>query len=102
MVWFDEAVEDLACRRGVLSAVDREFRETIAAMMIADTHPELEDPDDVREGDIDLALVEAGLGVDVVPVDPDAIEDPKSISAFSRQSDGEISSYPVDQSRGGT
>ncbi len=52
VVWFDEAVENLACRHGVLSAEDREFRETIAAIMIADTHPELEDPDNVRENDI--------------------------------------------------
>lgn len=74
VVWFDEAVEALACRRGVLSRENREFRETIAAMMIADSHPDLGDPDDVREDDIDLALVEAGLGVDVVPDDPEAVE----------------------------
>ncbi|ADB63367.1 hypothetical protein Htur_4573 (plasmid) [Haloterrigena turkmenica DSM 5511] len=71
-------------------------------MMLADTHPELEDPDDVREDDIDLALVEAGLGVDVVPDDPDVAEDPESISTSARKSDRKISSYPVDQSREGT
>ncbi|ADB63339.1 hypothetical protein Htur_4535 (plasmid) [Haloterrigena turkmenica DSM 5511] len=102
VVWFDEAVEDLACRRDVLPAEDRGFRETIAAIMLSGSHPKLEDPDEVREDDIDLALVEAGLGVDVVPDDPDAIEDSESISASSRQSDREISSYPVDQSRRGT
>ncbi|MFC6764971.1 hypothetical protein [Natrinema soli] len=100
VVWFDEAVEELSSRRGVLSREDRAFRETIAAMMLADSHPDLEDSDEVREDDIDLALVEAGLGVDVVPDDPGAVEDTESISASSRKSDRETISYPVDQSRG--